>query len=227
MSAGRLPARLLWRHTPPEGGPPHTAGDAGARRRHSADVPQAATRCSLVGEAGASLGQRDSGGLVSPVRPHSGGYRAGGDLRPREHRHRTVRDVDLRASRRHSGVRIARHRACRELQVAEGAFEIPHRLSLPLADSIQLSNPVRAISQDLEGVTVEADTGTVRCRRAIVCVPGVLARKSDSIHRCRTQPRRSSPTRLMGACIKFHALYDRPFWRSTGLNGTILSATTP
>jgi monoamine oxidase len=108
-------------------------------------------------------------------------------------------------------------------RIAEGAFEIPHRLSLPLADSIHLRSPVRAISQDSDGVTVESDTITVRCRRTIVCVPAVLAREIAF------DPPLPQPTEelfantLMGSCIKFHASYDSPFWRSAGLNGTILS----
>jgi len=115
---------------------------------------------------------------------------------------------------------IERAESCK---IAEGAFEIPYRLSLPLAESIRLSEPVRGISQDSEGVTVEADTMTFRCRRAIVCAPAVLAKE---IRFDPPLPQRTEDlfaNTLMGACIKFQALYDRPFWRTAGLNGTILS----
>ncbi len=108
-------------------------------------------------------------------------------------------------------------------RIGEGAFEIPYRLSLPLAESIRLSEPVRAMSQDVEGVTVEAETMTVRCRRAVVCAPAVVAKE---IRFDPPLPQRTEDlfaNALMGACIKFHALYDRPFWRAMGLNGTILS----
>jgi monoamine oxidase len=108
-------------------------------------------------------------------------------------------------------------------KIAEGAFEIPHRLSLPLEESIHLSTPVRAISQDDEAVTVVTDTMTIRCRRAIVCAPAVVAKE---IRFDPPLPQRTEAlfaNTLMGTCLKFQALYDRPFWRSRGLNGCILS----
>jgi len=108
-------------------------------------------------------------------------------------------------------------------RVAEGAFEIPRRLSEPLLDSIRFHSPVRAIRQDSEGVTAETDTGEVAGRRAVVCVPDVLA---NEISFDPPLPQRKATLiakASMGACIKFYALYDRPFWRSAGLNGEILS----
>jgi monoamine oxidase len=108
-------------------------------------------------------------------------------------------------------------------RIAEGAFEIPRRLSEPLLDSIQFDSPVRAIRLDSEGVTVEADNGAVSGRRAVVCVPDVLA---NEISFDPPLPQRKATliaNASMGSCIKFYALYDRPFWRSAGLNGQILS----
>ncbi len=108
-------------------------------------------------------------------------------------------------------------------RIAEGAFEIPRRLSEPLLDSIRFHSPVRAIRQDSEGVTVQTDTGEIGGRRAVVCVPDVLA---NEISFDPPLPQRKATLiakASMGSCIKFYALYDRPFWRSAGLNGEILS----
>ena len=127
---------------------------------------------------------------------------------------------------------LADIRGCRSLgnigraenfRIAEGAFEIPRRLAEPLLGSIRLQSPVRAIQQDSNGVTVQTDTGEICGRRAIVCLPDVLANDitfdPPLPHRKATLISKAS----MGSCIKFYALYDRPFWRSAGLNGQILS----
>jgi monoamine oxidase len=108
-------------------------------------------------------------------------------------------------------------------KIAEGAFEIPHRLSLPLEGSIHLSTPVRSISQDSEAVSVVTDTVTIRCRRAIVSAPAVVAREIRFDPPLPTRTEALFANTSMGSCLKFQALYDRPFWRSMGLNGTILS----
>ncbi len=111
-----------------------------------------------------------------------------------------------------------------KFRISEGAFEIPRRLSVPLRERIRFDSPVRAISQDSEGVTVSTDADTVRGRRAVVCVPHVL---STEIRFDPPLPPRKAAliaNAPMGACIKFFALYDRPFWRSANLNGQILSA---
>jgi monoamine oxidase len=109
-------------------------------------------------------------------------------------------------------------------RVSEGAFEIPVRLSAPLQERIRFGSAVRAISQDEEGVTVEDDTEVFRARRAVVCIPPVLI---DEITFSPSLPAAKATlfsSARMGACIKFHAVYDRPFWRAANLNGTILSA---
>jgi monoamine oxidase len=111
-----------------------------------------------------------------------------------------------------------------EFQIAESAFEIPHRLSLPLRGRVRLDSPVRTIRQGPDSVTVEADTGVLRGRRAVVCVPPVLANEIRYDPPLQAKKGVLLSNGPMGACIKFHATYDRPFWRSQNLNGEILSA---
>ena len=81
----------------------------------------------------------------------------------------------------------------------------------------------RSIRQDWEAVSVETDTMTIRCRRAIVCAPAVVAREIRFDPPLPPRTEALFANTLMGSCLKFQALYDRPFWRSMGLNGTILS----
>jgi monoamine oxidase len=107
------------------------------------------------------------------------------------------------------------------LRLREGAHEIARRLAGRLGDRIRLADPVRAITQDADGVTVESDAGALRCRRVAVCVPPPLARQitySPTLPEARARLLASLP---MGASVKFHGVYPRPFWRSQGLSGQV------
>jgi monoamine oxidase len=48
-----------------------------------------------------------------------------------------------------------------------------------LGDALQLSQPVRHIAQDADGVTVGSDELSVRARRVIVAVPLAIAGQID------------------------------------------------
>ena len=84
-----------------------------------------------------------------------------------------------------------------------------------LGDSIHLNQPVRRIIQDADGVTVEADSMTVRAHRVIVAVPIVIANQilyepMLPVDRSFLQQRMPS-----GAVVKINIVYDEPFWRAT------------
>jgi monoamine oxidase len=117
--------------------------------------------------------------------------------------------------------------AAEAYRVREGTQEIAARLAERLGGKIRFGEPVRAIAQDAGGVTVETDTAALRCRRAAVCVPPPTARQISY-----TPALPDARTRLladadMGATVKFHAVYPRPFWRDSGLSGqSIASAGT-
>ncbi len=112
-------------------------------------------------------------------------------------------------------------------RIAEGAFEVPRRLSIPLLDSIRLGSPVRAIRQDSQSVTAETDSGVVRGRRIVICLPDVLANDIQFDPPLPQKKAAMMSKASMGSCVKFYAVYNRPFWRSAGLSGTILSNDHP
>lgn len=122
----------------------------------------------------------------------------------------------------------ARHLATAEaLRIREGAHEIAARLAQRIRDQIRFADPVRAIVQDADGVTVEADTCVLRCRRVVVCVPPPLADQiayTPALPEARARLLAELP---MGATVKFHAVYGRPFWRAQGLCGQAFSTTGP
>jgi monoamine oxidase len=88
-----------------------------------------------------------------------------------------------------------------------------------LGDALHLSQPVRQITQDDDGVTISAADLTVRARRVIVAIPLAIA---TSIHYEPMLPvdRAFLHQRIpSGAVIKTSIFYDEPFWRADGLSG--------
>jgi len=106
-----------------------------------------------------------------------------------------------------------------------GTHELARRLSEQVRGRIRLADPVRAISQDSAGVTVESDGCALRCRRVAVCLPPPLAHEIRYTPALPQQRARLLASRPMGAAVKFHAIYARPFWRDRGLSGQALSSS--
>lgn len=110
-----------------------------------------------------------------------------------------------------------------ETRLSEGYQEISKRLAQKLGDRVILKAPVRRIEQDDSGVTISTDAGTVRCERAIVAVPPVLAGRIDyepDMPTSRDQLTQHAP---MGSVIKCIAMYETPFWRKAGYSGEAIS----
>ncbi|ORC00499.1 monoamine oxidase [Mycobacterium persicum] len=100
-----------------------------------------------------------------------------------------------------------------------GMGAIYRPMAAELDDAITLSRPVRSISQDSDGVTVQADGLTVRAGRVIVAVP--LAIASHIAYEPMLPTDRSFLHQRMpsGAIVKVSIVYDEPFWRGCGLSG--------
>lgn len=109
-----------------------------------------------------------------------------------------------------------------EQRFVDGAQAVATRLAESLGDRVVLGAPVRAVVQDAHGVSVETDAGRWRARYAVVAIPPSLA------GRIRWEPAmpadRDNLTQrfAMGATIKFHAVYARPFWREAGYSGEVV-----
>ncbi|OBF25063.1 flavin monoamine oxidase family protein [Mycobacterium sp. ACS4331] len=104
-----------------------------------------------------------------------------------------------------------------------GMGAIHRAVTAELGDTVHLSQPVRAVSQDAEGVTVRAEDMVVRARRAIVAVPICLA--AQIIYDPMLPVDRSLLHQRMpsGAVFKIALVYDEPFWRADGLSGQSFS----
>ncbi len=96
-----------------------------------------------------------------------------------------------------------------------------------LGDALHLSQPVRQIAQDADGVTISAADMTVRARRVIVAIPlaiatSILYEPMLPVDRAFLHQRIPS-----GAVIKISIFYDEPFWRADGLSGQSAAPNSP
>jgi monoamine oxidase len=113
--------------------------------------------------------------------------------------------------------------SAQERRITAGAQQLAIRLAALLGDRVRLNSPVHGIDQDGQDVTVHYEGGSVTARRAIVAIPPALAsriRYRPAMPGVRDQLTQRS---FMGAVIKVHVCYDRPFWREHGLSGHVTS----
>jgi monoamine oxidase len=100
-----------------------------------------------------------------------------------------------------------------------GMGAIHRAVAAELGDAIHLSQPVRSIAQDADGVTVRSDDMVVQARRAIVAVPVAIAGQINyepMLPMDRSFLHQRMPS---GAVYKIALIYDEPFWRADGLSG--------
>jgi monoamine oxidase len=108
-----------------------------------------------------------------------------------------------------------------------GTQLITQRMAKRLGDRVMLRAPVKRIVQGQHRAIVHSARVDVGAKRVIVAVPPTLA---GSIHYDPALPTaRDQLTRRMpqGTLIKVAAVYETPFWRAAGLNGTALSLNGP
>ncbi|MGB9306826.1 MAG: FAD-dependent oxidoreductase [Mycobacterium sp.] len=96
-----------------------------------------------------------------------------------------------------------------------------------LGDAVHLSQPVRRIRQDGDGVIVRSDEMTLRAGRVIVAIPMAIA--GSIVYEPLLPMDRSLLNQRMpgGAILKTSIFYDEPFWRADGLSGQSAAPGTP
>jgi monoamine oxidase len=114
-----------------------------------------------------------------------------------------------------------------EKRFAGGAQTVAIKVAAQLGDSVVRNAPVRRIVQSSSGVTVVSDALTVTGQRVIVAIPPTLAGRI--YYEPALPPLRDQLTQHMpqGSLMKFEAIYDRPFWRDSGLTGQAVSENGP
>jgi len=114
-----------------------------------------------------------------------------------------------------------------QFRLVGGSQQISLRVAAALGDRVLLGHPVRRVVQTSGGVQVQGDGVTVNAKRAVVAIPPTLAGRID--YQPQLPPLRDQLTQRVpqGILIKAEAVYDRPFWRDAGFNGTTVSDTDP
>lgn len=117
--------------------------------------------------------------------------------------------------------------AAEDARPVGGMGAIHRAVSAELGDVIQLSQPVRSIAQNADGVVVRSDDMVVNARRVIVAVPISIA--SQILYEPMLSVDRSFLHQRMpsGAVYKIALVYDEPFWRADGLSGQSFAPGSP
>ncbi|MEJ7633749.1 NAD(P)/FAD-dependent oxidoreductase [Aeromicrobium sp.] len=105
-------------------------------------------------------------------------------------------------------------------RVVGGLQQVPLRLAARLGSSVQLGQAARRVAWDDESVVVTTDSLMVRAKRVIVAVPPNLYGRLSFEPALPAAQHQLHQHLSLGLVIKVHAVYDRPFWRDTGLSGT-------
>jgi monoamine oxidase len=109
----------------------------------------------------------------------------------------------------------------------DGAQSLSLRMAAQLGNRVQLSTPVRSITQTSGGVRVVSDRLAARAKHVVVAIPPALAARiayDPALPVARDSFMQRSP---QGRLIKVEAFYDQPFWRAEGLSGAVVSDTGP
>lgn len=108
-----------------------------------------------------------------------------------------------------------------------GMGAIYRPVAAELGDALHLSQPVREIAQDADGVTVRSDDALMRARRVIVAVPLAVASQINYEPMLPTDRSFLHQRMPLGAVFKIAVVFDEPFWRSDGLSGQSFAPVSP
>jgi monoamine oxidase len=109
--------------------------------------------------------------------------------------------------------------AAEDARPVGGMGAIHRPVAAELGDALHLSQPVRSIAQDADGVTVRSDDMVVRARRVVVAVPVAIAGQISYEPMLPVDRSFLHQRMPLGAVFKIALVYDEPFWRADGLSG--------
>jgi monoamine oxidase len=117
--------------------------------------------------------------------------------------------------------------AAQSIRFVGGSQRLSEGLAAKLGRRVVLGARVASIEQGDGGVRVRSSKGEWVGRAALVALPPPLIGTID--YRPLLDPARAQLTQRqpMGTTIKVNLVFDRPFWRTEGLNGAVVSTTGP
>jgi monoamine oxidase len=108
-----------------------------------------------------------------------------------------------------------------------GMISMAHKMAEFLGDAILFESPVKAISQDDNGVVVESVQATVKAKRVVICTPPNLADHIEFNPELPPTKKQLLQRLPSGNTIKLVAIYSEPFWRKDGVSGECASIDEP
>jgi monoamine oxidase len=108
-----------------------------------------------------------------------------------------------------------------------GSQVLALKIAKHLGSRVVLGSPVRRIVHSSGGVSVVSDRATVSAKRVIVAIPPTLAGRIDYEPLLPFERDQLTQRYAQGTLTKVAAVYDRPFWRDAGLNGSALDTGGP
>jgi monoamine oxidase len=106
-----------------------------------------------------------------------------------------------------------------------GADQPARKMADELKDHIRLNHPVSMVDCEADRVVVSGKDFRFSARQLVVAIPPALVQKimfNPILPADKTQLFQRMP---MGCVWKCYAIYEKPFWRSKGLNGLVASTS--
>ncbi|MFC9330137.1 flavin monoamine oxidase family protein [Kitasatospora sp. NPDC057015] len=110
-------------------------------------------------------------------------------------------------------------------RIAGGAHQACERLAGRLGARVRLGEPVLAVHQDADGVTVRSALGEYRADVAVVALPPLPAEAVE--YRPAPPVPRAGGRTARGCAVKVNLVYPAPVWRDHGLSGWSVNAEGP
>ncbi len=108
-----------------------------------------------------------------------------------------------------------------------GVHQIAGKMAEELGERLHLEEPAVKIEWREHDAIVQTSKAQYQAKRVIVCVPPTLVSKLDFSPPL-PQPKAALHAKLaMGSAIKYWVVYDRPFWRDQGFNGSVIRDDVP
>lgn len=104
-----------------------------------------------------------------------------------------------------------------------GAWQISKLISDQLEDNIILNSPVSAVEQNGDHIRVDCKYQSFKAKNIIIAVPPILASKIRYTPPLPVKREKLLQSMSMGAVIKVHLAYNKPFWRFQKLNGAVVA----
>ncbi len=114
-------------------------------------------------------------------------------------------------------------------RVAGGSMSIIEALALPIKKNIQLSREVSAIENKADEIVITTQNEVFKAQKVILTIPPKIATRISyrpDLPAGVSEAMDSTHTWMSNA-IKIGMTFKRPFWRDTGLSGTVIGQVGP